>query len=240
MVARAIFESEFIQQRYVGSVVLDTSSEGVLDVDADNDLRALDRRLATGVMRNYGPAMRILGRIKDCVVVFDDHGSGVYTYAGGIAFDNMLCADVDFMDLDNLSLLAAERHGSAAPGLTMGKNEAIKGLVINYMAGGVPQPFLWSNYPVHVVGEQVYRWLLNDPSNTSIEKPARLAPSLPEAVETACREGGTSNVIVFDRTPGAFRVSRGLGEYLLEQAPDVRREVEDIYLPKWLKQRGLA
>jgi hypothetical protein len=112
--------------------------------------------------------------------------------------------------------------------------------VINYMAGGVPQPFLWSNYPVHVVGEQVYRWLLNDPSNTYIEKTARLAPSLPEAVETACREGGTSNVIVFDRTPGAFRVSRGLGEYLLEQAPDVRREVEDIYLPKWLKQRGLA
>lgn len=241
LVSRAIFESDFVQQRYVGTIVLDTSSEGVLAVDADNDLKALDRRLAAGIMRNYGVAMRILAEIKDCIVVFDDHGCGVYCYAGGIAFDNMLCADVDFMDLDNLSLLAAERHDSAQPGLTMGKNNAIKGIVINYMAGGVPQPFLWDNYPIHVVGETVHKWLLNDPSNSHIERAGvKVSDTLEEAIARACAEGGTQNIIVFDRTPGAFRVSRALGEHLLARAPDVRREVEDMLLPKWLRQRGLA
>jgi hypothetical protein len=241
IVSRAIFESDFIQQRYTGTVVLDTTSEGVVGVHGDNDLKALDRMLAVNVLRNYGMVMRILGEIEDCVVVFDDHGCGVYCYAGGIAFDNLLCADVDFMDLDNLSLLAAERHDSAEPGLTMGKNDAIKAIVINYMAGGVPQPFLWDNYPFHVVGETVNKWLLNDPSNYHFERAnAVVHDRLGQAMAQACREGGTDNVIVFDRTPGAFRVSRKLGEHLLARAPEVRRQVEEHYLPKWLKQRGLA
>ena len=241
IVSRCVFESDYIQDRYVGTMVLDTTSEGVVSVEADNDLKALDRRLAAGVMRNYGMAIKILSEIKDCVVVFDDHGCGVYCYAGGIAFDNMLCADVDFMDLDNLSLLAAERHDDSEYGLTMGKNKAIKAIVINYMAGGVPQPFLWDNYPIHVVGETVNKWMLSDPSNWHFERAqARVWPSLDQAIETACREGNTRNVIVFDRTPGAFRVTRELGEYLLARAPEVRRQVEDVYLPKWLRQRGLA
>ena len=222
-------------------MVLDTTSEGVVSVEADNDLKALDRRLAAGIMRNYAMAMKILGEIEDCVVVFDDHGCGVYCYAGGIAFDNMLCADVDFMDLDNLSLLAAERHDSAEPGLTMGKNNAIKAIVVNYMAGGVPQPFLWDNYPIHVVGDTVNRWMLNDPSNYHFDRAkAPVWPTLDEAVEAACRDGGTDNIIVFDRTPGAFRVSRKLGEHLMSRAPHVRDRVENEFLPKWLRQRGLA
>jgi len=241
IVSRCIFESDFIQDRYVATMVLDTTSEGVASVEADNDLKALDRRLAAGIMRNYGMAIKILGEIEDCVVVFDDHGCGVYCYAGGIAFDNMLCADVDFMDLDNLSLLAAERHDSAEPGLTMGKNNAIKGIVINYMAGGVPQPFLWDNYPVHVVGDTVNRWMLNDPSNYHFDRArAPVWPTLDEAVAAACRDGGTDNVIVFDRTPGAFRVSRKLAQHLLDRAPAVRDKVDNVYLPKWLRQRGLT
>ena len=42
MVARSIFDSAFIQQRYTGTVVLDTTSEGVVDVHGRNDLDALD------------------------------------------------------------------------------------------------------------------------------------------------------------------------------------------------------
>jgi hypothetical protein len=239
MVSRAIFESDFIQRRYTGTVVLDTTSEGVVGVHGDNDLMALDRRLAVNVLRNYGTLMRLLGEIEDCVVVFDDHGCGVYTYAGGIAFDNLLCADTDFLDLDNLALLSVETHNKDNNGLTMGKNEAIKGIVINYMAGGVPQQFLWDNYPLHVVGEQVYRWLSNDPSNTYIENSARRHADLQGAIATACREGGSDNLIIYDRTPGAFRVSEALGRHLLARAPAVAAAVENHYLPKWLAQRDL-
>jgi hypothetical protein len=45
---------------------------------------------------------------------------------------------------------------------------------------------------------------------------------------------------VFDRTPGAFRVSRKLGEHLMSRAPAVRDRVENEFLPKWLRQRGLT
>ncbi|KAK0330317.1 hypothetical protein LTR94_033314, partial [Friedmanniomyces endolithicus] len=42
-------------------------------------------------------------------------------------FEKMLCADINFMDLDNLSLLAANLHEAADPGLTMGKNRRSRG-----------------------------------------------------------------------------------------------------------------
>ncbi len=241
IVSREIFESPDIQDRYVGTMVLDTTSEGVVGVHGNNDLYALDRSLAAGIMTNYGAVMRILGEIDDCVVIFDDHGCSVYTYAGGIAFDNMLCADVDFLDLDNLSVLAPEIHDRSDPGLTMGKNNAIKSIVINYMAGGVPQPFVWKNFPIHIVGETVKKWLYNDPTNYHISdaKP-QVWSSLDEAVAAACKAGNTKNVIAFDRTPGAFRVSRPLAEHLMKRARAVRKQVEEELLPKWLRQRGLA
>ncbi len=239
MVARSIFDSDFIQQRYTGTVVLDTTSEGVVGVHGDNDLDALDRRMSVNILRNYGTLMRLFGEVDECLAVFDGHGCSVYTYGGGIAFDNLLCADTDFLDLDNLALLAV---GSTRPGggLTMGSNPAIKGIVINYMAGGVPQQFIFDHYPVHIAGETVTRWLLSDPSNTYLERASTSHVDLPTAIDEATRQHGTDQLMVFDYTPGALRVSEKLGRHLLERAPEVRRSVEQESLPKWLSQRGLA
>jgi hypothetical protein len=239
MVARAIFDSDFIQQRYTGTVVLETTSEGVVAVHGDNDLDALDRRLAGKVLGNYGPLMRMLAEIQDCLAVFDGHGCSVYTYGGGIAFDNLLCADTDFLDLDNLALLSVG-DGPGKVGLTMGSNEAIRAIVINYMAGGVPQQFVWDRYPVHVAGDQVYRWLINDPSNTYLERAATLHADLPTAIAEASARHGTDNLIIFDQTPGAFRLSENLGRHLLDRAPQVVAAVASEYLPKWLEQRNLV
>jgi len=239
MVARAIFDSDFIQQRYTGTVVLETTSEGVVAVHGDNDLNSLDRRLAGDILRNYGTLMRMLAEIDDCLAVFDGHGCSVYTYGGGIAFDNLLCADTDFLDLDNLALLSVDASPGKA-GLTMGSNEAIKGIVINYMAGGVPQQFVWDRYPVHVAGQQVYRWLINDPSNTYLERVAVPHADLPTAIAEASAQHGTDRLMIFDQTPGAFRLSEELGRHLLDRAPEVVAAVESEYLPKWLKQRNLV
>jgi hypothetical protein len=239
MVARSIFDSDFVQQRYTGTVVLDTTSEGVIGVHGDNDLDALDKRLAVNVLRNYGTLMRMLAEVDECLALFDGHGCSVYTYGGGIAFDNLLCADTDFLDLDNLALLSvgSERKGD---GLTMGSNPAIRAIVINYMAGGVPQQFIWDHYPVHVAGDQVYRWLLSDPSNTYLEKRATPHADLATAVAAASEQHGTENLMIFDYTAGAFRLSEKLGRHLLDRAPEVVAAVESEYLPKWLEQRDLA
>ncbi|MGE0385598.1 MAG: hypothetical protein AB7Q97_12765 [Gammaproteobacteria bacterium] len=241
LVSRAVFESEFIQQRYAGTVVLDTTSEGVIGVDGDFDLDALDRRLAGNVLRNYGTLIRLLGEIDQCTVIFDGHGTTIYTYAGGIAFDNLFCADTDFLDLDNLSLMAAASvRKRSEPGLTMGHNPAIKCIVLNYMAGGVPTTSLLQEYPTLVVGEQMYRWMINDPSNTYLAQCTAQTPDLPTAMRVARNIAGTDQVIAFDRTPGALRVSESLARRLLERAPAVAEDVEKNRLPKWLSQRGLA
>ncbi len=239
MVARSIFDSDFIQQRYTGTVVLDTTSEGVVDVHGDNDLDALDRRLAVNILRNYGTLMRMLGEVDACNAVFDGHGCSVYTYGGGIAFDNLLCADVDFLDLDNLAFLSVSTS-NGGDGLTMGHNPAIKSIVINYMAGGVPQQFIWNHYPVHVAGEQVYEWLLCDPSNTYLERNATLHADLPTAVAEASAAHGSDQLMIYDYTPGAFRLTEKLGRHLIEVAPEVVARVERESLPKWLEQRGLS
>ena len=244
MVARAVFDSEFIQKRYAATMVLDTTPEGVVGVHGANDLGALDRQLATRILRNYGALIRLMAAIEDCICVFDGHGSGVYCYAGGIAFDNLFSANVDFLDLDNLALVATNPSDMSLPGLKdgmlMGYNPAIKYIVMNYMAAGVPQAFIFKTYPTVVVGDTLFRWHANDPSSATFHTYAQKSATLPEAMEQARREGGTDKVLVYDRTPGVLRVSDSLAGFLLRVAPSVIEDVEKNRLPKWLAQRGLT
>ena len=239
MVSRSVFESNFIQQRYVGSVVLNTTSEGIIGVEGDNDLGALDQRLTEGMLRNYGTLIRLLGEIEEVIPVFDGHGCCVYTYGGGLTFSNLLYADTDFFDLDNLSL-SAHRSSATDPGLFMGGGDAIKAIVVNYMAGGVPCHGSLRSFKLHVAGEQAFKWMVNDPSNCYLENLATVHDSLSNAVSAAREETGCSELMVFDYTPGAFRVTEGLAQRLLDCAPRVVERVEEQLLPKWMAQRRLS
>ncbi|HJN52794.1 MAG: hypothetical protein QGI68_14865 [Pseudomonadales bacterium] len=238
MVSRAVFESDFIQKRYTGTVVLNTTSEGVIGVEGDNDLRALDRRLSEGMLRNYGTLMRLLGEIDACIPVLDGHGCSVYTYGGGLTFSNLLYADTDFFDLDNLAL-SAHRSSETEPGLFMGGGDAIKSIVINYMAGGVPYHSSLQHFSLHVASQQAYKWLINEPSNCYVENLATVHDGLRDAVRAAREETGCEELMVFDYTPGAFRVTEGLARHLLDCAPRVVENVERHLLPKWMAQRKL-
>jgi hypothetical protein len=244
MVSRAVFESDFIQQRYVGTVALDTSPEGVIGVEADNDLGILNRTLTERVLRNYGTLVRLMSEIKDCICVFDGHGSGVYCYAGGIAFDNLFSANTDFLDIDNLGFFTRDSGALAGmdirEGLLMGFNKSIKYLVMNYMAGGVPQSFLFKAYPTVIVGEELFKWHCNDPSSATMRDHASLSPDLNTAMKMVYEKTGTDKVLIYDRTPGVLRVSESLAKVLIERAPEVIRDVETNRLPKWLAQRNLA
>jgi hypothetical protein len=61
-----------------------------------------------------------------------------------------------------------------------------------------------------------------------------------DAFNMACEKAGTDKAIVFDGLYGAMNVTRSMGEYLVAKAPEVAREVDEVLLPKYLKQRGLA
>lgn len=240
LLARLIFESEFIQQRYGGTVVLDASPEGVLDVVAEKDLRVADRKTSARVLRNFGTLIRLLSEIDECVVVFESHYSLPYCYGAGMTYSNFECADADFFDLDNLALnSSAIRANKVRPGLVMGQNKAAKAVVINYMAGGLPMTQLQRPHPPYIVGDELYKWLINDPCNTYMAEFSKRAPDLNTAMRAAITDAGTDKILAFDNTPGAFRVSQPLADLLIERAPIVDADVLNNRLPKWLAQRGL-
>jgi hypothetical protein len=241
LVARAVFESEFVQQRYAGTVVLDTTPEGVIGVESAVDLDELNGRITRNVLRHYGTFMRLLAEIDDVVVVFDGPGCHMYSYGGGVAFDCLMYAQVDFLDLDNLALLKGfASHLPEAPGLTMEFNPAIKAQVMNYMAGGVPYTMMTRRVPTYLVDGPAAHWLIEDPCSPWLGDRAEVVPDLEGAVAIACERAGTSNVVVFDSTPGALHVSESLGRLLIERAPSVRHGVLHDNLPRWLAQRHLA
>lgn len=239
MIAKAIFESDFIQKSYVASVVLNTVSEGVASVEADNDLYALDARMTKEIFWNYGPLVRLLGEIDAVIPILDGHGSFVYNYGGGITFSNLLYADTDIMDLDNLALSATGgKYGR--DGLTMGNTQALKAIVINYMAGGVPVvPYLQDMQSVHIATETEARLLANDPSLSYIRDAAIVHNGLSEAVAAAQDKSGCENLFAFDYTPGVFRVNEPMADILLNAAPRVVDNVKNTLMPKWLRQRNL-
>jgi hypothetical protein len=241
MVARAVFESEFIQARYAGTVVLDTTPEGVVDVDGGFDLDALNSRLTPRVLRHYGTLMRLMAEIESVVVVFDGHGCHMYSYGGGIPFDTLMYAQVDYLDLDNLALLKG--FASRLPersGLTMEFNPAVKAQVMNYMAGGVPYTMMTRKLPTYLVEGPAAEWLIADPCSPWLAERAVRSPNLSAAVEAARAAAGTEHVIVYDGTPGAIRVSEALALLLRERAPAVRQHVHEVLLPRWLRQRGMS
>ena len=53
-VARAIFDSEFVQSKYGFAIFMIMSPGGVVTIDADNDLYALNDRVTVGGMKYYG------------------------------------------------------------------------------------------------------------------------------------------------------------------------------------------
>lgn len=240
MIAKAVFESDFIQQRYVASVVLNTVSEGVASVEADNDLYALDARMTKELLWNYGPLMRLLGMIDEVIPILDGHGCFVYNMGGGITFSNLLYADTDFLDLDNLALSATGgKYGR--DGMTMGNTDVLKAIVINYMAGGVPVvPYLRDMQSVHIATEIEARLLENDPSLSYIRDTATVHDGLSEAVAAAQELSGCENLFAFDYTPGIFRVNEPMAQVLLDAAPKAVDVVETTLMPKWLRQRNLS
>jgi hypothetical protein len=242
LVSRAVFDSDFVQQRYVSTVVLNTSPEGVIDVDADNDLQRLDRRVATDIFRNYAVLIRLMSEVKDVTVIFDGHGNTIYSYAGGIPFDVLYYANADWLDLDNPALYAAllpESMRGLVGQYMMGENANIKAIVINYMAGGVPYMYLIKGIPTFVTSTKVMNWLDYDPSGCFVRDQVEVTDGLADAVQRAKAIAKSDNVLVYDGLPGAMHVSESLADALREAAPRVIDDVQKVRLPKWLAQRDL-
>src|SRR5208283_3679272 len=70
-IARAIFDSPFVQDKFAFSCFLTVAPHGILGVDADNDLYSLNERITEVGCRYYGKMMTLFGEIDECIVALD-------------------------------------------------------------------------------------------------------------------------------------------------------------------------
>jgi hypothetical protein len=246
VLARAIFNSQLVQNKFVGSVILRVAPSGIIGVSANNDLAAQDAEVTRFNLSWYGRIIALLRKIEDVIVVIDYPGPIPYVSCGGILFGNFLNATIDEFDLDvpcspfnrYTDMLYPEETPLGNAKLPPA-NPAIKALVINYCSKGYPGTFFAQQMPTLVVGPQA-DLLANCEENTQFMHYALKMNSLDEAMAFAKRFAKTPNILVFDGAMGGFNVSKPLAEKLRSLAPAVSKEVDEKLLPNWLKQRGIA
>jgi hypothetical protein len=243
--ARCIFASDFVQSKFAFASFLDMSPAGVVSVDADNDLFALNDRLTVAGCKYYGKIMTLLGEIDECIAVLDFPCPVPYVFAAGVIYANFVGANTDLFDLDApvapytwYTESFYGKNGPLIPDIAP-VNPAIRMCVHNYAWGGYPSVFFSEHIPTVVVGREQAEVMDRDSQNVEYMAQSVLADSTDTAMRFAYNTAKTDKVIIFDGAVGGINVSRSLAELLLAKAPAVNRKVDQVLLPKWLRQRGI-
>lgn len=223
IVPRAIFESQFVQDRFAFACCIETSPSGITGISADNDLRRLDRRITKTTLKDYGKLMRLFAEIDECVAVLDGMRWASYIHGGGVTFGWLCKANIDYFNLDISG--RAEGYPQANP--------AVKALVVNYIWRDQFMEYIQS-YPTIVAGIDIAKGV-----SKAVSKNGIIAEDLESAMETAFHIAKTDKAIVFDGSYGSINLTPSMGEFLMEHAPGVSQKVDNDLLPLWLKQRGI-
>jgi len=244
-IARAIFDSPFVQDKFAFSCFLTVAPHGILGVDADNDLYRLNGRVTEVGCRYYGKMMTLFGEIDECIAALDFPCPVVYVFSAGVIYANFVGANTDLFDLE-MALPAYTWYTEAFYG-RKGRpllpeipllNPAVKMCVHSYAWIGYPSAFFSEHIPTVVVGQAQADLFNRDPQNLSYMKHAVLSDDTEAAMDFARKVTGTEKILIFDGAPGGINLSKPLADFLLEKAPAVNRRVEEELMPKWLQQRG--
>lgn len=95
--------------------------------------------------------------------------------------------------------------------------------------------------PTIFVGKDQLDMWIEDPNNRGIEnwKYTMLEDTLPDAIKKAAEIAGSDKVVLYDGSFGFLNCSRSAAEELFENAPKIRKWVDEELYPKYMKQRGL-
>ncbi len=244
--ARAIFASNFVQDKFAFATFLDMTPAGVVGIDADNDLYAMNDRITVSGCKHYGKIMTLLGEIDACIAVLDFPCPVPYVFCAGVIYANFVGAKTDLFDMEGTPLPAYTwyteafygKNGPLIPDIVP-INPAIRLCVHNYSWGGYPSAFFSEHIPTVVVGREQAEVMNRDSQNIEYMAHAVVADDLDAAMRFASLAAKTDKIIVFDGAPGGINVSRPLAEFLWERAAAVDSRVERELLPKWLRQRGI-
>ncbi len=245
-VARAIFDSEFVQKKFAFAAFLNIAPNGVVGVDVDNDLYALNDRVTFTGCQYYGKIMTLFGEIDECIAALDFPCPVPYVFSAGVIYANFTGANTDLYDLDAplppytwYTEAFYGKRGKPLLGDIPPVNPAIKMCVHNYAWTGYPSAFFAEQIPTVVVGQEQAELFNRDPLNLNYMDYATVIKSTEAAMNFAYRATGTRKVIIFDGAMGGINVSEPLAELLTRKAPAVSERVDNELLPKWLRQRGV-
>ncbi len=241
IIPKLIFESPFVQSKFTFGCFLQTSPQGIIGVDADNDMYAIDRRLMVLAFKSYGKIRELYNEIRECIAVMDGPGEPRYMIGGGTTFGNLTEAELDLFDLDNIPVSLGYGLYQYPPHQPKSKsvNPSIKALVMNHFWLGVPQLELASHIPTILVGMDMADLVASDSMNHKFIDYVVTAGNLETAMTFARRLANTDKVIAFDGAFGAITCSEPLAEYFIERAPVVSERVDNQLMPGWLRQRGI-
>lgn len=246
IIPRAIFTSDFVQSKFAFSVILTTSPNGIMGVDADHDLLRQNDRITLDALRWYGKLLTLLREIEDCVVLLDGPYPIGYMKAGGIVFDNFLGLSVDEFDLDHgwppfsrYTEMYFDPEGRPLIEAIPPLNPAVRWIVNNYCFIGYPSTFFAQHIPTIVVGRALADLIRSCPQNPHYMRYAAVMDQLDDALAFACKAAQTSHVLIFDGAVGGFNLTEPLARFLRERAAGVEAIVEETLMPKWCRQRNL-
>ena len=245
-VARAIFDSEFVQKKFAFAAFLNIAPNGIVGVDVDNDLYAMNDRVTFTGCQYYGKIMTLFGEIDECIAALDFPCPVPYVFSAGVIYANFTGANTDLYDLDAplppYTWYTEAFYGKRGKPLLKDippVNPAIKMCVHNYAWTGYPSAFFAEQIPTVVVGQEQADLFNRDPLNLNYMDYATVIKSSEAAMNFAYRATGTRKVIIFDGAMGGINVSEPLAELLARKAPAVSERVDNELLPKWLRQRGV-
>ena len=244
--ARAIFDSAFVQSKFAFASFLNVGPHGIIGVDSDTDLYALNDRATFLGCQYYGKIMALFGEIDECIAVLDFPCPVPYVFSAGVIYGNFVSANTDLYDMET-PLPAYTWYTEAfynkkdKPMLSdiPPMNPAVKMCVHNYAWLGYPSAFFSKHIPTIVVGQEQGDLFDTDPLNLEYMDFASVIKTTEGAMNFAYNATGTDKVIIFDGAMAGMNVSESLAKLLIEKAPMVSEKVDNILLPKWLKQRGV-
>jgi hypothetical protein len=233
-IGRAIADSAFVRGKLAFTATLLSSPDGIVSVDADNDLDAVGNRLTANILTSYGKMLALLRSVDECIVVLDGSKWPYYIHAGGMIFGHLFFNGADWFDLDR-----EEPSQSVEKALSSAVSLGIRAVVVNHTLTGLSVLGLPVMYPVITARPEMTEAMRRDFANQEFMDYAEGADNLLEAMEIAYERGETDKVICFDGSYGAINCSPSMARQLVANAPACAREVDGELLPKWLKQRGI-
>lgn len=248
-IGKAIYESDYVQEKMLCNVLLQTSPSGIIGVDADADLEKMNVRATKEVLEQFGKLIILLNELEEvgCVTILDAPAPIPYTSTSNLIFASFLQMGIDPFDLDvpvTPYSFYAESSYNARGEIDMNHvppvSKALRAMINNYACKGYPADFFAARVPSVIVGEKLKQVYDFDVESPSYSKNSLMASDLEHAVGIVERMTGCNYLVAFDGAVGGLNVSESMREFLMERAPIIRKKVDEEYMPKWLRQRGMA